>query len=228
MGRTLRLRLVFQAFLLVWLLGWTAQAGAEEAGKRWLVGREPGRTGQPERYRAYLVDPTPELAGLRAAEARAEVDTSLAQPQVSVVLDPAGARAFGAYTAAHLKVRLAIALEGEVLSAPVIQTAIMGGRLRISLGGLGKFEASLDEAKRVADLARQGRLQFLTVDDRTEVVVQGETLPPGIQADWDGLYDEEQRAHAKRFFTEGPDARQKLQRFLAGRAHASGPPPHDP
>ncbi len=214
--------------LLCGLPGRAALAGPEGTGARFLVGRDPGSGGQPERYRSYLVVPTPELAGLRIAEARAVVDPSMGQPEVSVVLDPAGARAFAAYTAAHLRERLAIALDGEVLFAPVIQTAIQEGRLRISLGGLAGYEEGLAEARRIADLARQGRLQFLGVDERTEVVAPGLTLPRGIQAAWDGLSGEDGVAHARHFVAEGSGARQRLRDFLATRLKAPGPPPQIP
>ncbi len=194
-------------------------------GGRCLVGREPDRPGLPERYRSYLVLPTPELAGLRVQEARALVEPSMGQPQVSVTLDPAGARAFEAYTAAHDRERLAIVLDGEVLSAPIIQGAIQGGRLLISLGGLSGFEEALTEARRIAELARAGRLEFLGVDDRTEVVTPGLALPRGIQAAWDGLSGEDGVAHARHFAAEGPGARRRLRDFLASHCPRQHPDP---
>ena len=54
------------------------------------------------------------------------------QPSVNVEFDAAGAAAFAAVTRASVGRALAIVLDGRLLSAPVIQTEIAGGRLVIN------------------------------------------------------------------------------------------------
>jgi preprotein translocase subunit SecD len=56
-------------------------------------------------------------------------------PAVNVQLDGEGARRFEQLTAASLQRRLAIVVDGRILSAPIIQSRIAGGRAMIMLGG---------------------------------------------------------------------------------------------
>ena len=67
-------------------------------------------------------------------------------PYVSLEFTPEGATAFGKITTEHRGERLAILLDGEVYSAPVIQTAILGGTAQIT----GRF--SLQEAAELANV----------------------------------------------------------------------------
>jgi preprotein translocase subunit SecD len=53
---------------------------------------------------------------------------------------------------------MAIVLEGEVSSAPVIQTRIGGGRARITLGSNQNYDQSLSEANDLAAVLRAGAL----------------------------------------------------------------------
>lgn len=51
-----------------------------------------------------------------------------AQPQVEFTLKPEGARLFGEWTSQNVGRRFAIVLDGNVVSAPTVQTAITGGQ----------------------------------------------------------------------------------------------------
>ncbi len=52
--------------------------------------------------------------------------------EVSLSFDSVGAKQFGDLTAAHVHERLGIVLDGKLLSAPVLQTAIYGGTAQIT------------------------------------------------------------------------------------------------
>jgi preprotein translocase subunit SecD len=67
---------------------------------------------------------------------------------VAVELGPAGAERFRAFTASHVKRRLAIVVDGVVESAPVILSEIGGGHLQITMEA-GSAEQQLVEAKRL-------------------------------------------------------------------------------
>jgi len=71
---------------------------------------------------------------------------------VSMTFNSRGARIFGRVTGENVKERLAIVLDGEVYSAPVIQDKITGGRAQIT----GRF--STDEAHDLAIVLRAGAL----------------------------------------------------------------------
>ena len=80
---------------------------------------------------------------------------------------------FGAWTTDHVDEQMALVLDGSVLSAPVINEPITGGRARISLGAASDPEGTLAEARDLAEAMRGGgldagkRLSF-------EVVREGE------------------------------------------------------
>ncbi|QIF05017.1 protein translocase subunit SecD [Roseimicrobium sp. ORNL1] len=113
-------------------------------------GIEPGfvsmparqRAGKPGASEAYLVKSRPQMDGTHVSEAW------VAYPPTGIEIlmnfDSAGAELFGELTAANVGQRFAIIVDGEVLSAPVIQTAITGGHCVIT----GDFEES--EARNLA------------------------------------------------------------------------------
>jgi preprotein translocase subunit SecD len=74
------------------------------------------------------------------------------QPYVALELDPRGAKMFDRITAKNVKKRLAIILDDNVYSAPIIQERISGGRAQIT----GIFD--LNEAKDLAIVLRAGAL----------------------------------------------------------------------
>ncbi len=85
--------------------------------------------------------------------ARAEVEvTEYDSIVVLVDLTPAGAALFGKITGGHVDERLAIVVDGVVLSAPVIREPIRGGRLQID-GGFQRAEAEALAARIGAGVA---------------------------------------------------------------------------
>jgi protein-export membrane protein SecD len=73
-------------------------------------------------------------------------------PNVSIDFNETGARQFGQLTARNVNQRIAIVLDGKVISAPEVQQAIRGGRARIT----GNF--SDQEAQDLALMLRAGSL----------------------------------------------------------------------
>ncbi len=80
--------------------------------------------------RKELVKVRPDMTGehITGAGARAETHGM----EVSLQFDSVGAKQFGDLTAAHVKEQLGIVLDGKLLSAPVLQTAIYGGTAQIT------------------------------------------------------------------------------------------------
>ena len=74
------------------------------------------------------------------------------QPAVSFQFNPSGGRKFGSYTKQNIGSPFAIVLDGEVISAPIIQSHIPGGSGIIT----GNF--SVEESNRLAILLRAGAL----------------------------------------------------------------------
>ncbi|KFI27037.1 protein translocase subunit SecD [Paenirhodobacter enshiensis] len=74
----------------------------------------------------YVLESVPVVTGDDLTDARPETDQN-GRPAVGFRFNPAGARAFGDYTAAHIGEPFAIVLDGKVISAPTIQTHIAGG-----------------------------------------------------------------------------------------------------
>lgn len=92
------------------------------------------------------------LTGDLLTEARINIDERFNEPYVSIRFNPAGAKMFEDITAQNVKKRLAIILDGNVYSAPVIQERISGGDAQIT----GSF--TMDEAKDLAIVLRAGAL----------------------------------------------------------------------
>ncbi|MDH4028873.1 MAG: protein translocase subunit SecD, partial [Nitrospirota bacterium] len=92
------------------------------------------------------------LTGEFLTEAKVNIDQRFNEPYVSISFDAAGAKLFEQITANNVKKRLAIILDNNVYSAPVIQEKIAGGSAQIS----GSF--GMQEAKDLAIVLRSGSL----------------------------------------------------------------------
>ncbi len=102
--------------------------------------------------RPYLLKKETLLTGDLLTEARVNIDQRFNEPYVSITFNPAGAKIFEDITGKNVKKRLAIILDGNVYSAPVIQEKISGGNAQIT----GRF--TIDEAKDLAIVLRAGSL----------------------------------------------------------------------
>lgn len=113
-----------------------------------VVNRETGEVTK----RPMLLKKQTLLTGDYLTEAKVNIDQRFNEPYVSITFNAAGAKLFEEITAANVKKRLAIILDGNVYSAPVIQERIAGGNAQIT----GRF--SMDEAKDLAIVLRAGAL----------------------------------------------------------------------
>ena len=92
------------------------------------------------------------LNGNNLIDAQPNMDTEVNETVVSFTLDRVGAKRFGKATTSGIGKRLAIVLDGKIISAPVIREAIVGGGGQIS-GGF-TFQSATD----LALLLRSGAL----------------------------------------------------------------------
>lgn len=102
--------------------------------------------------RPFLLKKETLLTGDLITEARVSIDERFNEPYVSITFNPTGAKIFEEITAQNVRRRLAIILDGNVYSAPVIQERISGGSAQIT----GRF--TMDEAKDLAIVLRAGAL----------------------------------------------------------------------
>ena len=99
----------------------------------------------------YTLESAPVVTGEELVDAQPSFDQN-GGPAVSFRFNPTGARKFGDYTAANIGSPFAIVLDGEVVSAPVIQAHIAGGSGIIT----GRF--TVEESTNLAVLLRAGAL----------------------------------------------------------------------
>ncbi len=92
------------------------------------------------------------LTGDRLVNAQVRIDSRFNEPYVSIEFDARGAKIFERVTKKNIKKRLAIILDNNVYSAPVIQDRISGGHAQIT----GRF--SMEEARDLAIVLRAGSL----------------------------------------------------------------------
>jgi len=92
------------------------------------------------------------MTGEVLKDARVALDSQFHEPYVALEFDDIGAKLFEQITGANVKKRLAIILDNNVYSAPVIQERIAGGRAQIT----GRFDTK--EASDLAIVLRAGAL----------------------------------------------------------------------
>jgi preprotein translocase subunit SecD len=80
------------------------------------------------------------------------------QRTVDFTLRDEGKNLFADYTAANVGKYFAIILDGQVISAPVIRSAIPNGQVQIESGGIGGYP--LDEAQNLVTILQFGQLPF--------------------------------------------------------------------
>lgn len=120
--------------------------------------------GSKEPPTPYLVESHGKLTGDLIENAQAEESTENFTPQYAVALKfkPQGAKIFGDLTTEAFKPEnrpneIAIILDGNVQSAPVVNGPILGGNARITMGR-GGAEVQLKEAQDLALVLRAGAL----------------------------------------------------------------------
>jgi SecD/SecF fusion protein len=152
-----------------------SQALSGTTPKGYLLKKIKSESDQP-----ILVEDVVTMSGENITDAIVDFDSmSLGQPYISLNLNAKGANEFAQITQKNVNRRLAIILDGEVLSAPTINEAILGGRAQIS----GQF--SYDEASLLALSLRSGALPapMIVEEERTIGPLLGkDSINAGISA----------------------------------------------
>jgi len=104
-------------------------------------------------YNFYAIKREPEITGEYVTEARATFDPQTNQPMVLMGMNSEGADKWGRITGANLKKRIAIVLDDQIYSAPVVQSKIMGGSSQIT--GM----ANVEEARLLEIVLKAGALK---------------------------------------------------------------------
>lgn len=113
----------------------------------------PAEDASVQGYRfLYLLDREPLITGTYLQDAQAQRDPQMGRPLVTFEFDRRGGRIFERGTGANVNNLMAIVLDDEVVSAPVINSQI-GMRGQIEMGG-----NSMEEASDLALVLRAGAL----------------------------------------------------------------------
>ena len=127
-----------------------------------------------------LVAKDASLTGDTLVNAKTEFSSrGFGEPYVSITLNPKGATTFANVTATSIGKRLAIVLDGKVVSAPVIREAIPSGQAQIS----GSF--SVEQANDLSVILRAGALPapVIVEEERTVGPLLGaDSIKSGINA----------------------------------------------
>jgi protein-export membrane protein SecD len=115
-------------------------------------GWEPVALGGATYRRLFVLERDAFMTGDMLEDAQAQRDPQFNQPIVSFELSRAGGRRFSDVTGRNINERIAIVLDREVVSAPVVRGRI-GARGQIELGA-----ASMEEARDLALVLRAGAL----------------------------------------------------------------------
>ncbi|VAW15298.1 Protein translocase subunit SecD, partial [hydrothermal vent metagenome] len=111
------------------------------------------KTTKDDKKEPILLEKNIAMNGENISDARVDFDsTGFGQPYISLSFDSVGSKKFAKLTKSNVGRRLAIIMDGEVLSAPNINEAIMGGTAQIT----GQF--TFDEASLLALSLRSGAL----------------------------------------------------------------------
>jgi preprotein translocase subunit SecD len=87
-----------------------------------------------DHWRTYLLLPAAELDATAIAHAEASRDANTDRPTVLLDFTPPAAQHFGDLTARITGHKLAVLVDGTVVSAPVINAPITGGRAAVTFG----------------------------------------------------------------------------------------------
>jgi len=149
----------------------TALRSGVPPGDEILYQRRVDKETKQERRIPYVVQRKVLLTGRDLATARVSIDQNTSEPYVSVEFNAAGAKAFGDLTDANVGKRLAIVLDGNVHSAPVIRERIPSGKAQIT-GGF-----TTEDATDLAIVLRAGALPAPVK------VLEERTVGPSLGAD---------------------------------------------
>tara|TARA_B100001079_G_scaffold92680_1_gene79465 strand:- start:2014 stop:3570 length:1557 start_codon:yes stop_codon:yes gene_type:complete len=149
----------------------TALNGSIPDGDQILYKREENlETGEVTKT-PFLVKKRTVLTGETLSGADVRYDTEFNEPYVAITFNSIGAMIFQEVTRENVKKRLAIVLDDNVYSAPVIQEEIAGGRAQIT----GQF--TTEEARDLAIILRAGALPAPVI------ILENRTVGPSLGKD---------------------------------------------
>ncbi|HEY4242017.1 MAG TPA: hypothetical protein VGM88_19490 [Kofleriaceae bacterium] len=128
---------------------------------------------EPAYWRTFTIADAAALDGSAIASAIVETDPVSARPVVSLELTKAGAQAFGDLTDRIKGGKLATLWGGDVVSAPVVETAIRGGRARIDMGA-GDGDRDLRDANALVASLQAGTLPAGGIVESSHLVPPGD------------------------------------------------------
>jgi len=114
-------------------------------------------TNEVEELIPYVVEQSASVTGEDLQDATVRIDQQDNQPYVAITFKPRGAKLFEKVTGDNIGKRLAIILDGNVYSDPVVQARIGGGNAQITLGA-GNYNDLLKEARDLSLVLRAGAL----------------------------------------------------------------------
>lgn len=117
----------------------------------------------------YLIEMASALTGDELQDASVRIDPEQNRPYVSLDFKASGAKIFEQVTGANIGRRLAIVLDDNVYSAPVVQSKIAGGSAQITLG-TGDYNTVMTEARDLALVLRAGALPVELVFEEQRIV----------------------------------------------------------
>jgi preprotein translocase subunit SecD len=120
-------------------------------------------------WRTYYLHRTAELTGTAISKADVFWDPTTNRPEVLVQFNRHGARRFGDLTSKNVGRKMAIILDEKVTSAPIIQSAITGGRSTITMGG-GEPRIVQLEAEDLVNVLRTGALPAPLVESQSSQI----------------------------------------------------------
>jgi len=133
--------------------------------------RQIDKETKQERKLPYVVEKKTLITGADLSTARVSIDQTTSEPYVSVEFNSTGARTFAELTEKNVGRRLAIVLDGNVHSAPVIREKIPSGQAQIT-GGF-----TTEEATDLAIVLRAGALPAPVK------ILEERTVGPSLGAD---------------------------------------------
>ncbi|MBL7664339.1 MAG: protein translocase subunit SecD [Bacteriovoracaceae bacterium] len=112
---------------------------------------------EPEQQIPYLVELSPGLLGDDLQDAGVRIDQQENRPYVAITFKSLGTKKFEELTGKNVGRRMAVVLDDNVYTAPVIQDRIGGGSASITLGR-GGYNELLTQARDISLVLRAGAL----------------------------------------------------------------------
>lgn len=128
------------------------------AGQAVVIERREEGMGAPPEFVAVLVEDPPVLTGADVADATVEADEWTGAPIVMLRFTESGSARFAEVTRANIGRKLAIVVDGESLSSPVIRDAITGGFAQVTMASDRSAETVRLDAEALAVALRTGAL----------------------------------------------------------------------